>query len=89
LVVLWFDKDDSEGEVESESSKHVTALTSRVMSDTESYDEELSYEELAVSYNELVASSTYMRQMLEKKENIISQLHHERSENLAKIFRTQ
>jgi len=49
LVVSWSDKDNSKGDVERESAKHVTALTSRVMSDIESCDEELSYEELVVS----------------------------------------
>jgi len=55
------------------------------MSDTESYDEELSYDELVVSYNELIAKNVDISQMLEKQEDIISQLQVERSENLAKI----
>ena len=85
LVVSQSDEVDSEGDVESESAKHVTALTGRVMLDIESCDEELSYEELVVSYVELVARSTNISQMLEKQENIINQLQLERSENLAKI----
>jgi len=56
----WSDGDDSEDEVENESAKHFTTLTGRVLSDTESYDEELSYDELAISYNELIAKNTHM-----------------------------
>jgi hypothetical protein len=74
LVVSWSDRDDSEDEVENESAKHVTALTGRVTSDTKSYDEELSYEELVVSYNELIAKNTDMSQMIEKQDDIISKL---------------
>jgi len=55
------------------------------MSNTESYDEELSYDELAIFYNELIAKNADMSQMLEKQEDIVSQLQVERSENLAKI----
>ncbi|MCH92223.1 gag-pol polyprotein, partial [Trifolium medium] len=46
-------EDDSEGEVESEAVKNITALTGRYMYDTDSCDEEVSYEELAASYKEL------------------------------------
>ncbi|MCI46055.1 gag-protease polyprotein, partial [Trifolium medium] len=36
LVVSWSDEDDSEGEVEKETAKHVTALIGICMSDEES-----------------------------------------------------
>jgi uncharacterized protein YjhX (UPF0386 family) len=39
LVVSWSDGDDSEVQVENESAKHVTTLTGKVMSGTESYHE--------------------------------------------------
>jgi len=71
--------------VQNESAKHVTALTGRVMSDIESYDEEPSYDELVVSYNELIAKNTDMSQMLEKQEDIINMLQDAWSENLVKI----
>jgi len=74
LVVSWSDEDESEGEVENESAKHVSALTGRVMSDTESCEEEMSYDELAISNNELISKNTDISQMLEKQEDIISQL---------------
>ena len=72
--------------MDSEYAKHVTVLTSRVMSDTGSCDEELPYEELAISYKELVAKSTDKCQLLEKQDKIISQLQFERSDHLAKIY---
>jgi len=74
LAVSWSDGDHSKDEVENESAKHVSALTGRVMSYTESYDEEMSYDELVVSYNELIAKNTDMSQMLEKQEDIIIKL---------------
>jgi hypothetical protein len=85
LVVSWSDRDDSEDEVITESAKHVTIMTGRIMSDTESYDEELSYEELHVSYNELITKNTDMSQMLEKQDGPINKLQVERNENIAKI----
>jgi len=39
------------------AAKHVTAMTGRTMSDTESYDEELTYVELVFSYNDLIAKN--------------------------------
>jgi len=74
LAVSWSDGDDSEEDVEGESAKHVTALTGRIMSGTESYDEEISYDELAIIYNEWIAKNADMSQMHEKQEYIISQL---------------
>ncbi|MCI40171.1 gag-protease polyprotein, partial [Trifolium medium] len=52
LVVSWSDEDDSEEEVDSETAKHVRALTCICMADEESHDEEVSYDELAASYKE-------------------------------------
>ncbi|MCI46794.1 gag-pol polyprotein, partial [Trifolium medium] len=40
LAVSWSDEDDSEGEVDSETTKHVSALTGICMADEESDDEE-------------------------------------------------
>jgi hypothetical protein len=44
LVVSWSDGDDSDDEVKAESANHVSALTSRIMSDTESCEEEMTYD---------------------------------------------
>ena len=71
----WSNEDNSEGEVENEYAKNVTALTGIYMFDAESGDEELTYEELAISYKELYTKSEDICEMLEKQKNIISQLH--------------
>jgi hypothetical protein len=55
LAVSWSDEDNSECESENESTNHVSALTGRIMSNIESYEEEMSYDELAMSYYELIA----------------------------------
>jgi len=52
LVVSWSDGDDSYDEGENESSKHASSFAGRVMSDAESYEEQLGYEELGISYHE-------------------------------------
>jgi len=59
--------DDSDDEVENESGKHACAFAGWVMSDAESYEEELSYEELAISYHELMVRNVDLDQMLEKQ----------------------
>lgn len=48
--VSWSDDDESEGEPDGETEKHVTTLTTRCESDVDSCDEDVSYEELADSY---------------------------------------
>jgi len=48
--VSWSDGDDSDDEVKVESANCVSALTGRIMSDTESCEKEMSYEELAMAY---------------------------------------
>jgi hypothetical protein len=58
LVVSWSDEDNSEGEAENESANHVSALTGRIMSDIESCEEEMSYDDVAISYYELIAMMT-------------------------------
>lgn len=74
MTVSWSDGDDSEDGAITESTKHATAMTGKIMSDIESYDEELSYEELAVSYNDLIVKNTDTSQMLEKQKDTISKL---------------
>ncbi|GAU38940.1 hypothetical protein TSUD_372690, partial [Trifolium subterraneum] len=53
LVVSWSDEEESEGEKDFEAANHVRVLTGIVESDTESCDEELTFEELATTYKEL------------------------------------
>ncbi|MCI06236.1 gag-pol polyprotein related [Trifolium medium] len=64
------DEDDSEEDVESESAKHVNALTGICLSDAESCDEELSYEELAATYKDLFSRSTEVCKALEKRKKV-------------------
>ncbi|MCI62321.1 gag-pol polyprotein, partial [Trifolium medium] len=78
LTVSWSDEDESEGDVESEAAKHITALTGICMSDAESCDEEISYDDLAASYKELCIRSEKVCKTLEKQKKITAQLQTER-----------
>jgi len=49
--VSWSDDEEADGDGESEYAKHVTAMTRRIVSESESSNEDLHYEELTVSYN--------------------------------------
>lgn len=60
-------------------------MTGRVSFETESYDEELVYDELVASYKGLYAKSAEICQMLEKQKKENSQLLVERSNHLASI----
>jgi len=55
------------------------------MSDTESCEEEMSYEELAISYYDLTAKNAELTQKVEEQVKEIAQLHDERFDNLAHI----
>ncbi|PNX88587.1 retrotransposon-related protein [Trifolium pratense] len=70
LTVSWSDEDDSEGEVE--SAKHINALTGVCTSDTESCDEELTFDELVESYKELCLKSEEVCRTLEKQKKTIA-----------------
>jgi hypothetical protein len=52
--------------VENESIKHVAALTGRVFSEDESCDEDLVFDELAVSYKKLDDRNTDICKQLEE-----------------------
>lgn len=86
LVVSWSNEDNSEGEVENEYAKNVTALTGIYMSDAESCDKELTYEELDISYKELYTKSEDICKLLEKQKKTISQLYTEMDNHLTKIY---
>ena len=49
--MAWFDDDGVDGDGESESAKHVTAMTGRIVSESDSSDENLYHEKLIVRYN--------------------------------------
>jgi len=65
--VSWSDGDGSDDEVKAESANYVSALTGRFMSDAESCEEEMSYEELAMSYYDLTAKNVELTQKVEKQ----------------------
>jgi hypothetical protein len=85
LVVSWLDGDDSDDEVKVESANHVSALTGRIMSDTESCEKEMTYDELYISYYDLMAKNTELTQKVEEQVKEIAQLQDERFDNLAHI----
>ncbi|PNX57861.1 gag-protease polyprotein [Trifolium pratense] len=74
---------DSEGEVE--TAKHINAWTGVCTSDTESCDEELTFDELAESYKELCLRSDEVCRISEKQKETISKLQTERIANLTRI----
>jgi len=85
LAVSWSDGDDSDDEVKAESGNHVSALTGRILSDTESCEEEMSYDELSISYYDLIAKNADLTQRVEEQVKEIAQLQDERFDNLAHI----
>jgi len=85
LVVPWSDADDSDDEVKTEFANHVSALTGRIMSDTNSCEVEMSYDELDMSYYDLIAKNAELTQKVKEQVDMIAQLQDERFENLAQI----
>ncbi|PNX81934.1 gag-protease polyprotein [Trifolium pratense] len=85
ITVSWSDDEVSDNEGDVVSAKQITALTSICASETDSCDEELSYDEFANSYRELCLRSEEVCRNSEKQKEIISQLHVERFNNLSKI----
>ncbi|GAU45850.1 hypothetical protein TSUD_371460 [Trifolium subterraneum] len=85
MAATWSDEEESDREGESTAAKHVTVLTGIVTSDTESCDEEVSYEELAATYKDLCLVSEEKCRELVKQKKINSQLQAERCSNLSKI----
>ena len=72
--------------MKAEPVNHVSALTGRIISDTESCEEEMTYDELAISYYDLIAKNTELTQRVEEYVIEISQLQDERFDNLAHIL---
>jgi len=85
LTGAWLDEDISFKDSEYELAKRVTAFTGRVFSDTESCDEELAYDDLAVSYKDLYFRIAKICKLLGEQKKINIQLLTERSNHLAKI----
>jgi len=83
LTACWSD-DEFERDGENESTKHVVALTGRVLSGDESLD--LVYDELAVSYKSMDDRNTDTCKQLEEHKNITNQLKEENGCLLTKNF---
>jgi len=83
LIASWSD-DESERDGDNESTKHVAALTGRVLSGGESLY--LVYDELAVSYKSLDDRNTNTCKQLKEQKNITNQLKEENGCLLTKIY---
>ncbi|KAK2435400.1 gag-protease polyprotein [Trifolium repens] len=79
LSVSWSDEDDSENELASNSSNQVNAMTGVCLSDNESCDEDLTYEELASAYRKLCIRSEEVCRKNAELETTINQLKSEKS----------
>jgi hypothetical protein len=88
LVVSWSD-DDSKNEVEVESARYVTALNSVCISYTDSCDEDVTYDELAASYKDLLTRYEEACRILKKQKKAINKLQVERNDELAKVAELQ
>jgi hypothetical protein len=88
LVVAWSDSDSSEEEEgDGESTKHLTALTEVCMSDAESDDDgEISYDDLAATYKDLLIRYEEVCRILEKQRKTINQLQAEKNTQLDKLY---
>ncbi|CAJ2645537.1 unnamed protein product [Trifolium pratense] len=82
LVVSWSDTDSEE----EESAKFVNALTGVCVSDSESCDEEVTYEELAATYKDLHNRSIEVCKALDKQKKINGKLQAERNDLLTNIL---
>jgi len=89
LSVSWYDDDDSEGELDDETTKHVTTFTGRCESNEDSWIEDVSYEELTDSYKELCTRSEEVCKIGEKQKRIITQLQAEEEKQLSTISSLQ
>jgi hypothetical protein len=85
LAMSWSGGDDSDDEVKAESANQVSVLTGRVMSDTESCEEEMSYDEIDISYYDLMAKNNKLTLKVEEQAKEIAQLQGEMFDNLAHI----
>jgi len=75
----------TDDKMKAEFGNYVSALISRIMTDTDSCEEEKSYEELAMSNYELTVKNVELTQKVEEQVKEIAQLHDERFDNLAHI----
>ena len=84
MSVTWSDC-DSESNSEEESAKLVTVLTSVCTSDSDTSDEEVTFEELADTYKKLCIRSAEVCVQNEKQSKLIIKLEAEKRANLETI----
>ncbi|PNX63255.1 gag-protease polyprotein, partial [Trifolium pratense] len=84
LTASWSDDELSDNEG-NEAAKQITALTGICASETDSCEEELTYDELADSYRELCLKSEEVCRTLEKQKETISKLQTEKHDNISKM----
>ena len=84
MPVTWSDC-DSESNSEEESSKLVTALVGICNSDSDSSDEEVTFEELVESYKKLCIRSAEVCQQNEKQKKLIVKLEAEKKAGIDTI----
>jgi hypothetical protein len=84
LAVSWSDE-ESDTEVETVAANHVSALTRVCYSDSDSDDEEVTFEQLASTYKELCIKSEEVCRTNEKQKVIIDQLKSEKVQLQAKV----
>ncbi|PNX58856.1 gag-protease polyprotein [Trifolium pratense] len=80
---------NSERECDDNTAKRVMAFTGKYDSDNESYDGEVTYEELADSYRELYFQSEEICRVIEKQKVTINHMKAEKIENMSKMDELQ
>jgi len=80
MIVSWSDDEEADGDGKSEAAKHVTAMTGRIVSESESGDEELT-----VPYNNQDVNNIDTYKQLEEQKETINHLQEERIGHLEKI----
>jgi len=83
MIVSWYDNEEADGDVESDTAKRVTAMTRRV--ESESGDEDPYYEKVTVPYIYKEINDIDTSKLLIEQEEIINHLQEERIGHLAKI----
>jgi len=74
MIVSWSDDEEADGDAKSDTAKHVTAMTGRVESESESGDEDPLYEKVTVAYSYHVINDADTSKLLIEHEEIINHL---------------
>jgi predicted component of type VI protein secretion system len=66
MIMSWSDDEEADGDGENEFAKHIATMTGRIMSGSESSDEDLQYKEMTVSYTNQENINTDTSKQLEE-----------------------